>query len=106
MTLQINLQTIIFAVGILWGLYKGICYIADRYGWGKKRQDTQLYKEADMVIMREIIRWNYSDYVLKNIPIDADHLAHLEQVYDIYTKLGGNGSATRQIEELRNCQKI
>lgn len=106
MIIQLNLQTIIFAVGILWGLYKGICYIADRYGWSKKRQDVQLYKEADMVILREILRWNYSDYVLKNIPIDADHLAHLEQVYDIYTKLGGNGSATRQIEELRNCQKF
>ena len=106
MIIQLNLQTILFAVGILWALYQGICFLADRYGWSKKRQDVQLYKDADMVILREILRWNYSDYVLKNIPIDADHLAHLEQVYDIYTKLGGNGSATRQIEELRNCQKF
>lgn len=106
MIIQLNLQTILFAAGILWALYQGICFLADRYGWSKKRQDVQLYKDADMVILREIIRWNYSDYVLKNIPIDADHLAHLEQVYDIYTKLGGNGSATRQIEELRNCQKF
>lgn len=106
MTIELNLQTILFAVGILWALYQGICYLADRYGLGKKRQEARMFREANMCLMREVIRWNYREYVMGKGVIDTDDLAHIEQVFEVYQSLGGNGSAKRQVEELRQLPKV
>lgn len=106
MIFELNLQTVLFAVGIAWGAYQGLCWLADRYGWSKKRQEMKLMKEASINLLREVIRWNYQQYVKGKGVIDEDDLAHLEEVYEAYSGLGGNGTATRWMEELKDLPRI
>ena len=45
--------------------------------------------------MREILRINHHQYAEIDGFITEDSLEHIEQVYDTYHYLGGNGTATR-----------
>jgi len=62
-------------------------------------------REANINLLREVIRWNYQQYVKKEKSIDEDDLAHLEEVYEAYSRLGGNGTATRWMNELKNLPR-
>lgn len=44
--------------------------------------------------MREIIRTAHRDFTKAGC-IDEDELEHIEQVFSVYTKLNGNGTAKR-----------
>lgn len=37
--------------------------------------------------------------------IDSDELEHIERVYELYHELGGNGSGTRMMEDLRKLPR-
>lgn len=55
-------------------------------------------------MMKEIIRLEHRDYMDRGY-IDSDELEHCEKVYELYHALGGNGSGTRMMDDLRKLPR-
>lgn len=93
------------AVSTVFTVYKGICWILDRYEVGKKRKLSKALATASRNNMREILRINHHQYAEIDGFITEDSLEHIEQVYDTYHCLGGNGTATRWMNEMRQLPR-
>lgn len=102
--LQFTYEELVAALGSIWALYKALCYIADRYNIGQKRKESKLLKQANMNMMKEIIRLEHKDFMRQGW-VDSDELEHIERVYELYHELGGNGSGTRMMEDLRKLPR-
>ena len=102
--LQFSYEALIGALGSIWAFYKGLCWLADRYNWGQKRKEEKLFKQANMNMMKEIIRLEHRDFMRQGW-VDNDELEHIEKVYELYHALGGNGSGTRMMDDLRKLPR-
>lgn len=94
MTFTIDAETLGIVIAFLGSVYKAITYLLDKYKVGSKRKENQLIKMGYKNMQREIIRTAHRDFT-KAGSIDEDELEHIEQVYEIYHSLGGNGTAKR-----------
>lgn len=103
--IEINGQTLVVSIAGLFAVYKAICFILDRYGIGRKRQEYILLARSNQQLIRELIRNAHKQFIPKG-QIDQDELEHIEQVYQIYHQLGGNGTASRWMDELRGLKRI
>lgn len=104
MVFELTGETIVVSASVLWALYQCICWVLDRYQIGTKRKEYYLMKEANKLMMREVIR-NAHIEAITNGFIDEDELQHLEEVYHIYHSLNGNGTGDRWIQEIRNLKR-
>ena len=104
MTVILTPQTIVVSIATLFALYKGVCWVLDRYQIGEKRKEYALMREANQALMREVIRTAHKESIAAGA-IDEDELEHIENVYAIYSALGGNGTGARWMDELRNLPR-
>lgn len=104
MVFELTGTTIVVSAATLWALYQGICWIMDRYQIGEKRKEYYLMKEANKMMMRELIR-NAHKEAKEEGCIDEDELGHIEEVYSIYHNLKGNGTGDRWIDEIRKLKR-
>ena len=104
MVIELTGQTLVISLSSILAIYKFLCYLSDRYGLTKKAKEYQLMKIANKNLMREVIRTTHKD-AMKEKKITEEELEHIEQVYDTYSKLGGNGTAQRWIEEIRSLKR-
>ncbi len=102
--LQFTYEALFGALGSLWAFYKALCWIADRYNIGQKRKEAQLVKQSHVAMLRELIRLEYKEDMRQGF-VDSEELEHVEKLYELYHSLGGNGTATRWMEELRNLPR-
>ena len=101
MTIQIPTVAAILAA---FSLYQSVCWLLDRYSVGEKRKERKLLMEAQMNMMRELIRTSHRDATAQGF-IDEDELEHVEKVYNVYHALGGNGTGDRWMVELRQLRR-
>ncbi len=59
---------------------------------------------ANKNMMRQLIRQAHKEFTAEGA-IDEDQLQHIQQVYQVYHALGGNGTADRWINELRDLKR-
>ena len=104
MVFELTGQTIVISAGAIWALYQAVCWIMDRYNIGQKRKQYRLMQQANKNMMRQLIRTAHKQFVADG-GIDEDQLEHIEQVYQVYHSLGGNGTADRWIKELRELKR-
>lgn len=104
MVLELTGQTIVISVATLYALYQALCWILDRYNIGQKRKEYRLMQQASKNMMRQIIRYSHKQYKAAGV-VDEDQLEHIEQVYQVYHQLGGNGTADRWIKQLRDLKR-
>ncbi len=104
MTIELTGQTLVISLSSVIAIYKFLCYLSDRYELTKRAKEYQLLKVANKNLMREVIRTTHRDAMAAR-KIDEDELEHVEQVYDTYSKLGGNGTAQRWIDEIRQLKR-
>ena len=101
--MTIELPTVAAILAAL-SLYQGLCWLLDRYKVGEKRQQHMLVVQAQMNMMRELIRATHRDSTLEGW-IDEDELEHIESVYSTYHALGGNGTGDRWMDEIRRLPR-
>ena len=104
MVFEVSGQTIFISVSVLYALYQAICWIMDRYNIGGKRKQYKLMQQANKNMMRQLLRNAHKQFVAQGC-IDEDELEHIEQVYQTYHQLGGNGTANRWISQLRDLKR-
>ena len=104
MVYELSGQTIVISFATLYALYQAICWIMDRYNIGQKRKQYRLMQQANKNMMRQLIRNAHKQFVAEGA-IDEDQLEHIEQVYQTYHQLGGNGTADRWISQLRELKR-
>ena len=104
MVFELTGQTIVISAGAIWALYQAVCWIMDRYNIGQKRKQYRLMQQANKNMMRQLIRNAHKQFCGLG-QIDEDELEHIEQVYQVYHSLGGNGTANRWINELRELKR-
>lgn len=85
-------------------IYKVVMMLLDKFKVGEKRKEYHLMKEANLCLMREVIRDNHREWTEKGY-IDDDELEHIESVYKVYEGLGGNGTGARWMKELRKLPR-
>lgn len=104
MTFEVTGTSVIFLTATIWALYKGICWVMDRYRIGEKRKEYYLLKESNKLTMREFIRNAHKQGIAAGY-IDEDELEHIEEVYSTYHALKGNGTGDRWMKEIRELKR-
>ena len=65
----------------------------------KKSKDAT--KDALVILLRETIEWRYQLYVDRE-SISREEHHDFAELYDVYSRLGGNGTGERMWNEIKN----